>query len=181
MGWSAPARRGKPGSGQVEHRTKGANHGHKTIGIDLGKTACDVVAMDGRGRVRGRRRLSRAKLALWLANLPPCRIGMEASCGAHHLARRLIEFGHDVRLMPAQYVRPFVKTNKHDRADAEAIRRQKMTLLRRRSIKYPAATTPGSLPGVPDFALKCLDVREKALPLRWFESEYLGHELSSNH
>ena len=86
----------------------------KTIGIDLGKTACDVVAMDGHGKVVGRRRLSRAKLVAWLANLPPCLVGMEASCGAHHLARRLSALGHDVRLMPAQYVRPFVKTNKPD-------------------------------------------------------------------
>jgi transposase len=92
-----------------------------TIGIDLGKTTCDVVAMDGRGKVVTKRRLSRPKLVTWLANLPPARIGMEASCGAHHLARRLAELGHEVRLMPAQYVRPFVKTNKHDQADAEAI------------------------------------------------------------
>jgi transposase len=102
----------------------------KTIGIDLGKTACDVVAMDGRGKVVARRRLSRAKLVAWLANLPPVRIGMEASCGAHHLARRLRELGHEVRLMPAQYVRPFVKTNKHDQADAagvaEAVQRPEM-------------------------------------------------------
>jgi transposase len=93
----------------------------KTIGIDLGKTACEVAAMDGRGKVVSRRRLTRPKLIAWLANLPPCLIGMEASCGAHHLARRLIALGHEVRLMPAQYVRPFVKTNKHDQADAEAI------------------------------------------------------------
>jgi transposase len=93
----------------------------KDIGIDLGKTVCDAVAMDARGKVLARRRLSRGKLVRWLANLPPCRIGMEASCGAHHLARRLAELGHEVCLMPAQYVRPFVKTNKHDRADAEAI------------------------------------------------------------
>jgi transposase len=93
----------------------------KTIGIDLGKTACDVVAMDARGKVLTRRRLSRPKLVRWLANLPPCLVGMEASCGAHHLARRLAEQGHEARLMPAQYVRPFVKTNKHDQADAEAI------------------------------------------------------------
>lgn len=92
----------------------------KTIGIDLGKTACDVVAADARGKLVTRRRLSRDKLLAWLANVPPCRIGMEASCGAHHLARRLAELGHDARLMPAQYVRPFVKTNKHDAADAEA-------------------------------------------------------------
>jgi transposase len=93
----------------------------KTIGIDLGKTACDVVAMDGRGKVVARRRLMRPRLVAWLANLPPAQIGLEASCGAHHLARRLTELGHDVKLMPAQYVRPFVKTNKHDQADAEAI------------------------------------------------------------
>jgi len=93
----------------------------KTIGIDLGKTACDVVAMDGRGEVVSGRRLSRPKLIAWLAKVPPCVIGMEASCGAHHLARRLLALGHEVRLMPAQYVRPFVKTNQHDQADAEAI------------------------------------------------------------
>jgi transposase len=93
----------------------------KTIGIDLGKTACDVVAMDGRGWVVARRRLTRRRLAAWLANLPPARIGMEASSGAHHLARRLRELGHDVRLMPAPYVRSFVKTNKHDQGDAEAV------------------------------------------------------------
>jgi transposase len=93
----------------------------KTIGIDLGKTACAVVAMAGRGKVVARRRLTRARLVTWLANLPPARIGLEAACGAHHLARRLAELGHEVRLMPAQDVRPFVKTNKHDQADAEAI------------------------------------------------------------
>ena len=87
-----------------------------TIGIDLGKTACDVVAMDGRGKVVARRRLSRAKLVAWLANLPPARIGLEASCGAHQLARRLTELGHEVKLMPAPYVRPFVTANKHDQA-----------------------------------------------------------------
>ena len=93
----------------------------KTIGIDLGQTACDVVARDGHGKVVRRRRLSRPRLLAWLANLPPARIGMAAACGAHHLARRLAALGHDVRLMPAQYVRRFVKTNKHDQAAAAAI------------------------------------------------------------
>jgi transposase len=74
----------------------------KTIGIDLSKMVCDAVAMDGRGKVVARRRLSRAKLVMWPANLPPCRTGMEVSCGAHHLARRRAEHGHEVCLMPAQ-------------------------------------------------------------------------------
>src|ERR687891_1581460 len=93
----------------------------KTIGIDLGQTACDVVARDGHGKVVRRRRLSRPRLLAWLANLPPARIGLAAACGAPHLARRLAALGHDVRLMPAHYVRPFVKTNKHDQAAAAAI------------------------------------------------------------
>ena len=74
----------------------------KTIGLDLGKTACDVVARDGRGKVVARRRLARARLVTWRANLPPARVGMEASCGARRLARRLSERGHEVRPMPAQ-------------------------------------------------------------------------------
>jgi transposase len=93
----------------------------KTLGIDLGKNSVHVAAMDAAGRVVLRRKLSRAKLLAWLSNQGPCLIGMEASCGAHHLARQLAAQGHDVRLMPAQYVKPFVKTNKHDHADAEAI------------------------------------------------------------
>lgn len=73
----------------------------RTIGIDLGKAACDVAAIGGCGRVVARRRLARTKLVPWLADLPPAGIGMEASC-AHHLVRRLNELGHDVRLMPAR-------------------------------------------------------------------------------
>ena len=89
----------------------------KTIGIDLGKTACEVVAMDGCSKVVRRRRLWRRKPVTWLANLPPARIGLAASCGAHRLACRLAALDHGVKLMPAQYVRPLVKTNKHDQAD----------------------------------------------------------------
>jgi hypothetical protein len=86
----------------VNRRTRGRTIDIKTIGIDLGKTVCDAVAMDGRGQVLARRRLPRPQLVLWLANLPPCRIGMAASCGAHRLARRLAALGHAVKLMPAQ-------------------------------------------------------------------------------
>lgn len=68
-----------------------------------------------------RRRLSRTQLPQFAANLPPCLIGMEACCGAHHIGRALASHGHDVRLMPPQYVKPFVKTNKIDYLDAEAI------------------------------------------------------------
>jgi transposase len=92
-----------------------------TIGIDLAKTTLHAVAMDASGKVVQRRKLGRAKLVEWLANQGPCLIGMEACAGAHHLARTLRAQGHDVRLMPGQYVKPFVKTHKNDLTDAEAI------------------------------------------------------------
>lgn len=92
-----------------------------TLGIDLGKTTFHVVGLDEGGRPALRRRLSRTQLLQFVANLPPCLIGMEACCGAHHIGRALASHGHDVRLMPPQYVKPFVKTNKNDYLDAEAI------------------------------------------------------------
>lgn len=68
-----------------------------------------------------RKRASRSQMLTFLANTPPCRIGMEASCGAHHLGRQLQKQGYEVKLIPAQFVRPFVKSQKNDYADAEAI------------------------------------------------------------
>ena len=93
----------------------------RVVGIDVGKTVFHVVGMDGHGKVILKNRLSRPQLLKRLVNLPPCLIGMEASCGAHYLARSLSKFGHDVRLIPAQFVRPFVKSQKNDYVDAEAI------------------------------------------------------------
>jgi transposase len=93
----------------------------RTIGIDLGKTSFHVVGFGGDGRVVLRRRLSRGQLGLFFAKLPPCVVGMEACCGAHHLGRQLEAAGHAVRLIPPQFVRPFVKGQKNDYQDAEAI------------------------------------------------------------
>src|SRR4051812_15697397 len=67
------------------------------------------------------RKMSRSQLLAYMANVPECLVGMEASCGAHYLGRELVKCGHKVRLIPAQYVRPFVKSQKNDYADAEAI------------------------------------------------------------
>lgn len=91
------------------------------IGIDLGKTVFHLIAMDQHGTITGKKRLSRPQLLTFLANTPPSLVAMEASCGAHHLGRRLVSQGHEVRLIPAQFVRPFVKSQKNDYVDAEAI------------------------------------------------------------
>jgi transposase len=92
-----------------------------TIGIDLGKTVFHLVGLNLRGEVLVRKKVSRKQLLQFTANLHVDLIGMEACGGAHFLGRALREQGHEVRLMPAQYVKPYVKTNKNDYIDAEAI------------------------------------------------------------
>jgi transposase len=91
------------------------------IGLDLAKNVFQVHGVDARERPVLRKRLSRTKVLAFFAQLPPCRVGMEACPGAHWWARQLVQLGHDVKLMPPQYVRPYVKRNKNDAADAEAI------------------------------------------------------------
>jgi transposase len=92
-----------------------------TIGLDLAKQVFQLHGVAASGRVTLRKRVIRPRLLEFFANLPRCLIGMEACGGAHFWARELQKLGHEVRLMPASYVRPYVKRNKHDAADAEAI------------------------------------------------------------
>ena len=91
------------------------------VGLDLAKSVFQVhgVAADGTAAVR--RRLRRSEVLTFFAELPPCLVGMEACASAHHWARELVALGHTVRLMPAAYVKPYVKRGKTDAADAEAI------------------------------------------------------------
>lgn len=90
------------------------------IGIDIAKSVFQIHGKDPGGSVMVRKRISRARFLNEVGKLPPCLVGLEAGSGAHHWARELIALGHDTRLMPPQYVRPHVKCNKHDAADAEA-------------------------------------------------------------
>jgi transposase len=91
------------------------------IGIDIGKNSFHLVGQDRRGSIVLRQKWSRGQVEARLANLPPCLIGMEACVGAHHLSRKLKALGHDARLMPAKYVRPYSKGEKNDYRDADAI------------------------------------------------------------
>ena len=84
------------------------------IVIDIGKNSFHVVGHGSRGTIIMRQKWSRGQIEVRLANLPPCLIGMEACVGAHHLSRRLKAFGHDTRLMPAKYVRPYQHLLKGD-------------------------------------------------------------------
>ncbi|POA96999.1 IS110 family transposase, partial [Chromobacterium sinusclupearum] len=93
----------------------------RTIGLDLAKNVFQVHGVDEHGKVVLRKQVTRHQVAAFFANLPPCLIGMEACGSAHHWARKLQSMGHVVKLMAPQYVKPYVKTNKNDAADAEAI------------------------------------------------------------
>jgi transposase len=92
-----------------------------TIGVDLAKNVFQVHGIDASGQPVIRRQLKRSQVLPFFKKQAPCLVGMEACASGHHWAREVSKLGHDVRLMPARYVKPYVKRNKNDAADAEAI------------------------------------------------------------
>lgn len=91
------------------------------LGIDLAKQSFQLHCVDEHGHVVLRKKLSRSQLRAFVANLPPCLIGLEACGGAHYWVRELSKLGHNVRMIAPQFVKPYVKSNKNDAVDAEAI------------------------------------------------------------
>lgn len=108
------------------------------IGLDLAKTVFEVRGVDGSGAVVLRKRLSRGRMEPFFAALPPAVVGMEACGGSHHWARLLRGLGHEVRLLPPAYVKPYVKRNKTDGRDAEAI----CEAMQRPSMRFVAVKSP---------------------------------------
>ena len=92
-----------------------------TIGLDLAKHVFQVHGIDAQGTTVLRKRLRRGQVLVFFSRIPRCVIGLEACAAAHYWARELGALGHEVRLMPAQYVKAYIKRNRHDAADAEAI------------------------------------------------------------
>ena len=111
------------------------------VGIDIGKNSFHVVGLDERGAIVLRQKWSRGQVEARFANMPPCLVGMEACVGAHHLSRKLRALGHDARLMPAKYVRPYSKGQKNDFRDAEAI----AEAVQRPTMKFVATKTADQL------------------------------------
>src|SRR3954471_6200873 len=112
-----------------------------TMGIDIGKNSFHVIGLDERGAIVLRQKWSRAQVEVRLANMPACLIGMEACVGAHHLSRKRRALGHDARLIPAIYVRPYSKGQKNDFRDAEAI----AEAVQRPTMKFVATKTADQL------------------------------------
>src|SRR6266516_4070189 len=108
------------------------------IGVDIGKNTFHLVGLDKRGAIVLRIKVSRSQLERRLANMPRCLVGLEAGCGSHHIARQIQALGHDVRLLPAQYVKPFLKGHKNDYRDAEAI----AEAVQRPTMNFVAIKTP---------------------------------------
>src|SRR5215469_3415941 len=109
----------------VNHHKEEAREGPKvdirTLGIDLAKNLFRIHGVDATGKTLVQRQLRRRQLLPFLAQLPACLVGMEACGGAHHWAREIARLGHEVKLIAPAYVKPFVKRQKNDMADAEAI------------------------------------------------------------
>jgi transposase len=109
-----------------------------TVGLDIAKSVFQVHGIDGEGRVVIRRQLRRRYVLAFFEKLTPCLVGIEACAGAHHWSRELQALGHRVRLMPPAYVRPYVKRQKNDAADAEAI----CEAVTRANMRFVATKTP---------------------------------------
>src|ERR1700684_3762523 len=109
-----------------------------TIGLDLAKSVFQVHGVDATGQVVVRKSLRRPQMLPFFAKLPSCLVGIEACGTSHHWARELIKLGHDVRLMPPSYVKPYVKRGKTDAADAEAI----CEAVTRPTMRYVPIKTP---------------------------------------
>jgi len=114
-----------------------------TIGLDLAKSTFQVHAVDAAGRVVLIKALRRGQLQAYFSKLPACLVGMEACATAHHWARELMKLGHDVRLMPPAYVKPYVRRGKNDAADAaaicEAVTRPSMRFVPVKTVEQQAA------------------------------------------
>lgn len=109
-----------------------------TIGLDIAKNVFQVHGVDADGAAVVRQRLTRGRMLKFFTKLPPCLVGIEACASSHYWARELVALGHDVKLMPAQYVKPYVKRGKNDAADAEAI----CEAVTRPTMRFVAIKTP---------------------------------------
>src|SRR5438067_5779535 len=123
MGWMAPLRHlsAKLLCDRISSEWEPSMGEVTTIGLDLAKQVFQVHGVDAKGATVLRKQLRRTQVLGFFSRLPPCLVGLEACATAHYWARELAALGHELRVMPAQYVKAYIKRNKHDAADAEAI------------------------------------------------------------
>jgi transposase len=130
-----------------------------TLGLDLGKRVFQVHGVDAAGRVTVRRKLQRAEVALFFADLAPCLVGIEACATAHYWARVIGSSGHQVRLIPPAYVKPYVRRSKHDAADAAAI----CEAVSRPNMRFVPVKTIGQQGALSQHRVRDLLVRQRTM------------------
>jgi transposase len=128
-----------------------------TIGLDIAKSVFQVHGIDAGGQVVIRRQLKRRSVLTFFQKLPPCLVGIEACASSHHWSRELKELGHTVRLMPPAYVKPYVKRQKNDAADAEAI----CEAVTRANMRFVATKTPEQQSGLVLHRTRHLFIRQQ--------------------
>ena len=128
-----------------------------TIGLDIAKSVFQVHGVDGEGHVLIRRQLKRAYVLAFFRKVPPCLVGIEACASSHHWSRELQALGHTVRLMPPAYVKPYVKRQKNDAADAEAI----CEAVTRANMRFVATKTPEQQSGLMLHRTRHLFIRQQ--------------------
>ena len=128
-----------------------------TIGLDIAKSVFQVHGIDAAGQVVIRRQLKRRYVLAFFEKLPPCLVGIEACASSHHWSRELQTLGHTVRLMPPAYVKPYVKRNKNDAADAEAI----CEAVTRANMRFVATKTPEQQSGLVLHRTRHLFIRQQ--------------------
>jgi Transposase len=130
------------------------------IGLDIAKTVFQVHGVDAAGQVVIRQRLARRRVLAFFEKLAPCLVGIEACSTSHYWARELIARGHEVRLMPAQYVKPYVKRGKNDAADAEAI----CEAVTRPTMRFVPVKTPEQQSASSECGRRLLPEPQKPIP-----------------
>ena len=128
-----------------------------TIGFDIAKSVFQVHGVDAAGQVVVRRQLKRRQVMAFFEKLPPCLVGIEACASSHYWSRQLQALGHGVRLMPPAYVRPYVKRQKNDRADAEAI----CEAVTRANMRFVPTKTPEQQSGLMLHRARHLFIRQQ--------------------
>jgi len=128
-----------------------------TVGLDVAKSVFQIHAIDAEGNVIVRRQLKRRGVLAFFQKVPPCLIGIEACASSHHWSRELQRLGHTVRLMPPAYLKPYVRRQKNDLADAEAI----CEAVTRPTMRFVATKTPEQQSGLMLHRTRHLFIRQQ--------------------
>src|SRR5437667_4401530 len=148
-----------------------------TVGLDIAKSVFQVHGIDAGGKVIIRRQLKRCYVLAFFQKLPPCLVGIEACASSHHWSRELQALGHTVRLMPPAYVKPYIKRQKNDAADAEAI----CEAVTRANMRFVPTKTPEQQSGMVLDRTRHLFIRQETAVINSIRAHLAEFGMASGH